>query len=218
MARMSPGERKEAIVDAALAVALRKGLGATTVRDVAAEMGTSSGLIHHYFDSMDDVLASAFDRAASQDLAGVEQAMEREQTAVGKLRAFFDNYSIADNEWAFQLWLDAWSEATRRPALAATSERLNVAWQQLLAATIKDGRFDCDDPDATAWRIISLLDGLSLQVIAHSSILSRATVTEWISAYAESELGLRPGSLAPRGAIRARSGLESGGDGKSLGT
>jgi AcrR family transcriptional regulator len=195
MARMAPPERREAIVDAALAVALRKGLGATTVRDVAAEMGTSSGLIHHYFDSMDDVLATAFDRAASEDLAEVELAMEREATAVGKVRAFFDTYSIADNEWAFQLWLDAWAEASRRPALRATSERLNVAWQQLLATTIKNGRFDCDDPDATAWRIVSLLDGLSLQVVAHSSTLARATVADWIRRYAESELGLRLGSL-----------------------
>ena len=53
---MTPDQRRDAIVDAALAVALEKGLAATTVRDVAASMGTSSGLIHHYFDSMDEVL------------------------------------------------------------------------------------------------------------------------------------------------------------------
>ena len=61
MARMSPDRRREAIVDAALAVARRKGLAGTTVRDVAHEMGTSSGLIHHYFDSMDEVLRLAID-------------------------------------------------------------------------------------------------------------------------------------------------------------
>ena len=66
--RLAPDQRREAIVDAALAVARRQGLGATTVRDVAAEMGTSSGLIHHYFDSMDDVLAAAFERVAGEDL------------------------------------------------------------------------------------------------------------------------------------------------------
>jgi AcrR family transcriptional regulator len=197
MARLSPAERREAIVVAALAVAVRKGLGATTVRDVAAEMGTSSGLIHHYFDSMDEVLAAAFDRAAGQDLANVEEAMDRAESAIGKVRAFFDNYSLADHEWAFQLWLDAWAEASRKPALRATSERLNVTWQQLLATTIKKGRFDCDDPDAASWRILSLLDGLSLQVVAHQSTLARSTVADWIRKYAEYELGLRPGTLGP---------------------
>ena len=54
---------------AALEVAVAKGLASTTVRDVAAAMGTSSGLIHHYFHSMDDVLAAAFEQVARQDLA-----------------------------------------------------------------------------------------------------------------------------------------------------
>ena len=66
---MSADRRREAIVDAALAVARRKGLAATTVRDVAAEMGTSSGLVHHYFETMDDVLAAAFERVAGDELA-----------------------------------------------------------------------------------------------------------------------------------------------------
>ncbi|MEA2673988.1 MAG: hypothetical protein QOI92_1180, partial [Chloroflexota bacterium] len=33
---MTPDQRREAIIDAALSVALEKGLAATTVRDVAA--------------------------------------------------------------------------------------------------------------------------------------------------------------------------------------
>ena len=41
MSRLSPEVRRQAIVDAALAVALRKGIATTTVRDVAIEMGTS---------------------------------------------------------------------------------------------------------------------------------------------------------------------------------
>ncbi|HJR88217.1 MAG TPA: TetR family transcriptional regulator C-terminal domain-containing protein [Acidimicrobiia bacterium] len=197
--RMAPGERRDAIVAAALAIARRKGLAATTVRDVASEMGTSSGLIHHYFDSMDDVLAAAFDRAASDDLARTTEAMAEDTDPVGKLVAFFDNYSVAGSDWTFQLWLDAWAEAGRRPAVGATSERLNIAWQQLLAGTLKEGVaagvFDCPDPDATAWRIISLLDGLSLQVVAHQATLARETVSSWIRSFAESEAGLAAGTL-----------------------
>ena len=66
---MAPDQRREAIVAAALEVAVRKGLASTTVRDVAAEMGTSSGLIHHYFESMDEVLAAAFERVARRTSA-----------------------------------------------------------------------------------------------------------------------------------------------------
>ena len=119
MKRMTPDQRREAIVAAALVVAVRKGLASTTVRDVAAEMGTSSGLIHHYFDSMDEVLAAAFERVAATGPGVSAGAMAEAASPVEALRVFFRTYTPADKDWAFQLWLDAWAEAARRPAVQA---------------------------------------------------------------------------------------------------
>ena len=200
MKRMTPDQRREAIVAAALVVAVRKGLASTTVRDVAAEMGTSSGLIHHYFDSMDEVLAAAFERVAAQDLALSAGAMAEAASPVEALRVFFRTYTPADKDWAFQLWLDAWAEAARRPAVQATSRRLNLEWQGLLEGTIgrgvAAGAFSCPDPASAAWRILSLLDGLALQVVAHATTISRDEVVAWATGAAERELGLPGGALA----------------------
>lgn len=200
MKRMTPDQRREAIVAAALDVAVRKGLASTTVRDVAAEMGTSSGLIHHYFESMDEVLAAAFERVAQQDLALSAQAMGEALSPVEALRVFFRTYTPADKDWAFQLWLDAWAEAARRPAVQATSRRLNLEWQGLLERTIVRGvgvgAFSCADPAGAAWRILSLLDGLALQVVAHATTISRDQVVAWAAAAAERELGLPSTTLA----------------------
>jgi len=199
MARLTRLERRDAIIDAALAVARRKGLATTTVRDIATEMGTSSGLVHHYFESMDDVLSDAFARAAHVDLDEVSRAVAECSSPVAALRTFFDTYMAPDSDWTFQLWLDAWSEATRRPALRETSARLNVAWQQLVANILRDGSeradFECDDPEAAAWRIISLLDGLALQVVAHRTVLTRERILGWARRAAETELGLASGML-----------------------
>lgn len=197
--RLPPAQRREAIVAAALEVAVEKGLASTTVRDVAAAMGTSSGLIHHYFASMDDVLAAAFERVATQDLAVSAGLMAEAPSSVAALRAFFQTYTPADKDWAFQLWLDAWAEAARRPAVQATSRRLNLAWQGLLEGTIRDGvaagQLTCADPRGAAWRILSLLDGLALQVVAHGTTISRADVIAWATGAAEVELRLPPGTL-----------------------
>jgi AcrR family transcriptional regulator len=199
MKRMPPDQRREAIIAAALDVAVEKGLASTTVRDVAATMGTSSGLIHHYFDSMDEVLAAAFERVARQDLVASSALMAGAATPTDALRAFFTSYTPADKDWAFQLWLDAWAEAARRPAIKAVSEALNLEWQGLLESTIRrgvdDGSFVCPDPVASAWRILSLLDGLALQVVAHGTTLSRADVVAWSTAAADVELGLPAGTL-----------------------
>jgi AcrR family transcriptional regulator len=198
--RMTPDQRRGAIVAATIDVARRKGLASTTVRDVAAEMGTSSGLIHHYFSSMDDVLAAAFEIVASQDLGLSERLMAEAESPVEGLRIFFRTYTPSDKDWAFQLWLDAWAEAARRPAIQATSRRLNLEWQTLLERTIeagvRSGAFVCRDPDGAAWRILSLLDGLALQVVAHGTTISRQDVVAWSTAAAERELGLAVGGLA----------------------
>ena len=199
MTRLSPTARREEIVAAALRVATSKGLANTTVRDVAAEMGTSSGLIHHYFASMDDVLAAAFEQAAGADLAATEAAMRQCDNPADRLSTFFASYTRTEEYRAFQMWLDAWAEASRRPALGATSRRLNVAWQELIATTlaegVTDGAFACNDPGATAWRVLSLLDGLSLQVAAHPGVIERSVVLDWAMAALEGEIGLAIGSL-----------------------
>ncbi len=162
-------------------------------------MGTSSGLIHHYVASMDELLAEALEQVAAADLRVTVGEMSTGVTPAERLAMFLASYSRADNDAAFQLWLDAWAEASRRPVLREASIRLNVAWQQLLAETIRAGvdagAMTCADPDATSWRIVSLLDGLSLQVVAHGDALDRRVVHEWGAAYAETELGLPAGAL-----------------------
>ena len=199
MVRMSADHRREAIVEAALAVARRKGLASTTVRDVAAEMGTSSGLIHHYFETMDDVVAAAFERVAGDDLEQTEVLLDEAGDPTSVVRAFLSSYAPVGEDWAFQLWLDAWAEAGRRPALREVSGRLNLAWAAMLErairAGVEEGVFRSDDPAGAAWRILSLVDGLALQVVAHQTIVDRADMLAWAAIATERELQLPPGSL-----------------------
>ena len=200
MVRLSPGVRRDVILDAAVRVMRRKGMAATTVRDIAHEMGTSSGLIHHYVESMDVLLADAFERAAGEDLQATRVALAQVSGPVARLRIFFATYVRAEQDWAFQLWLDAWAEAARRPALREVSSRLNLAWAAMLERAIRDGvangEFRSPDPAGAAWRILSLVDGLALQVVAHQTIVDRSDMLAWATAATERELDLPVGSLA----------------------
>ena len=205
---MTPEDRRAAIVDAALSVIIRQGIAATGVRDVAREMGTSSGLIHHYFASMDELLAEAFEQVAGAELAETVDALSAIADPVARLGDFFSNYTRADEDWAVQLWLDVWADAARRPALQQTSRRLNEAWQTLVANLVREGvragTMVCENPDATAWRIISLLDGLALQVVVHPNLVSRQDANGWAREHAEDELGLPRGALAATGTAASR--------------
>ena len=200
MKRMTPDQRREAIVAAALVVAVRKGLASTTVRDVAAEMGTSSGLIHHYFDSMDEVLAAAFERVAAQDLALSAGAMAEAASPVEALRVVLPD-------------LHPGRQGLGVPAVARRVGRggpptggpgdLTPAQPGVAGAAGGDdragvaaGAFSCADPASAAWRILSLLDGLALQVVAHATTITRDEVVAWATGAAERELGLPGGALA----------------------
>jgi len=205
MARMSPEERRASIVAATRAVMARRGIAGTTVRDVAAELGTSSGLIHHYYASMDDLLAEAFEQEARADLAEVQAAIAQGRDPIERLHIFFGTYDRGarhgTGESGMQIWLDAWAEAARRPALRRTSRRLNEEWQRALATLVREGvecgQMDCDDPEASAWRVLSLLDGLMLQVVAHDAVVTREQVAGWSRLAAEREFGVPAGSLSP---------------------
>lgn len=196
---MTPDQRRAAIVNATVGVMVRQGIAAATVRDVAAEMGTSSGLIHHYFGSMDELLAEAFEQVASADLSRTWAAVEGEADPRSRLSVFFANYNRPGEQWSMQVWLDAWAEAARRPALQQTSRRLNEQWQELVATLIRGGVdagvMVCHEPDAAAWRIISLLDGLALQSVAHRDLVPLDDANTWAREYAERELGLAAGAL-----------------------
>ena len=200
MTRMNPDVRRQAIVDAAQAVASRKGLSATTVRDVADRMGTSSGLIHHYFASMDELLAVVFDRVAEADLSATRKRMEIAMSPTGKLAAYFAGWGDPDNDETFQFWLDAWSEAGRNAAVRERSRDLNIEWQELLSEVIRQGietgEFNDTEVDAAAWKALSLLDGLTLQVVAHPTVIERGKAVMWAASGIEKELGLPPGALA----------------------
>lgn len=189
---MSPADRRLAIIDATLEVAREQGLGATTVRDVAARMGTSSGLVHHYFDSMDAVIAASFEHAASHDIERARSAIANAATPGGQLDVFIQSYAPVQSDWTMQLWLDAWAEAARRPALQQVSRRLNREWQgivrEIIVAGVATGEFRTDDADASAWRLLSVLDGLALQVVAHDALITRDQVIEWATTSATHEL------------------------------
>jgi len=54
------------------------------------------------------------------------------------------------------------------------------------------------DPRAAAWTILSILDGLALQVVAHDAAVALDEVVPWAAAAAERELGLPPGAIRAR--------------------
>src|SRR5207247_1727749 len=86
--------------------------------------------------------------------------------------------------------------------------RPTVAWAALLERAIREGvegaSFRSEDPAGAAWRILSLVGVLALQVVANQTIVDRADMLAWAASATERELQLPPGSLAVNGATPPR--------------
>ncbi len=82
MTRMEIGERRERLIDAALTVVKRNGVGKASVRAVVAEAGMPLGAFHYAFTSQDALLGAVIERVTDMDRIAAQAALEGPQDAV----------------------------------------------------------------------------------------------------------------------------------------
>jgi AcrR family transcriptional regulator len=68
MKRLPVAERREQLVEAAIAVATRDGIDAATIRAVAAQAGVSLGVVHYCFQDKDELLDAMAHEITRQNL------------------------------------------------------------------------------------------------------------------------------------------------------
>ncbi len=185
--------RREEILDAAIRLVSQKGFAAVTLRDVAAEIDVAHGLLRHYFDSRDDLLAAAFDRAVSEELAST---CDTDPDPVAAIASWLGSLP---REY-YLVWVDAWSEAPRNPALLESLRRHHLDCEVRLAAIIgrgiRDGVFRTDDPANAARILTATADGLAVQQHA-IEVIDAADYDRLVFGQVERMLGLAAGSVTP---------------------
>lgn len=190
--RRTAEDRREQILDATLALITRKGFAAVSLRDVAADVGVAHGLLRHYFPSRGELLAAAFDRAATEEVqelgpAGTEESLA-ELAAVCR----------GTDEQHYLLWVDAWAEAPRDPDLHRTLTRHHHECEdhtrRIIETAVRHGTIDVADPATAARMLTALIDGLAVQLHA-LHVLNRDQHDRLALAGAESLLGLPAGAL-----------------------
>lgn len=202
--RKGSEERREEILRATLGIVARKGFASVTLREVAAEVGVVHGLIRHYFATREELMAVAFDRAATTELAA-DAALLDSLEPVPALAAWLSTTP----EDHYLVWIDAWSEAPRNPALAATLVRHHHECEALLAGVIRRavdaGLATSADPDDDARMLTALADGVAVQHHA-MGVVDAPAADALVFAATEQRLGMTPGSLATvlAGAARGR--------------
>lgn len=86
MARISkpPEERKQEIIETALALFQEKGYENTTIQDIAERMNVAQGLCYRYFKSKQEIFAAASDHYAASFVQHISTPMTDDLTAIQK--------------------------------------------------------------------------------------------------------------------------------------
>jgi AcrR family transcriptional regulator len=188
------------MIDAALDQADAVGLDRLTSRDIGASVGVASGLVHHYFSSMDELIMEAFAQFATAEY-------DEMRSIVGSLPALPALCALVARQLNLpsrnaRIWMSAWVAAPRRPELAEEVDRQMVVGldvlADLLARGADEGVFELSDPRTSAFRILVLLDGVLVQISMRAE-KAYGDVTKIVWEAVEREVGLAAGTLSGHG-------------------
>lgn len=173
--RKAPEEaRREQILAAAYAVALRMGIDGVTVRAVAAEAGLSHGLLVFYFKQKDHLIAALLDRVlATTALLRMPEDAARLPDPTAGLRAVLRHEleRLAHGPQDFRLFVEYWALGTRhaviRVRIAAALERYRGALRTVAERAIGAPRDATAGvtADGLAAVAVSLISGCAMQAM-----------------------------------------------------
>ena len=125
-------ERRRALADAAIDVLGRQGVHGLSHRAVDERSGLPAGTTSNYFRSRDALLAAAMERIADLHYADMEAASALEAAPIGReelieMLGLSLLAAAAQHRTRYLAVYELSLEATRRPALRETLERMNDA-------------------------------------------------------------------------------------------
>lgn len=181
------------------------GLARLTAKRVADAVGVYPGLVNHYFRSADDLAAAAFAAATEQRREHEkDRATAAAHSPTAELRIFLHDVIGPGHDSVALLWLDAWRECTRRPALQReVIHQMEIDLSNLtdlLDRGVSAGEFTAEACAPAAMRILAMIDGTLghsavRTAIAGAPLLNYPVVTEMLLRSTEKELGLPTGAL-----------------------
>lgn len=168
-------ERREAILQAAFAVAARERLGAVTARAVAAEAGVSPGLVFFYFESVDRLLVELLDWLLAHTLVAADIPDRLSEVADPGARMMLA--IRRDVEWLpkqrerVELFFDYWVLGTRHPVIRRkirrALNRYRDAFAPLARALVESDpeRYGGMSAEGLASVAAGFVEGCALQVV-----------------------------------------------------
>jgi len=163
--RESADARRADLIEATAAVLAEHGLAGTNVRAICAKAGVSPGLLRHYFDGIDDLVAATYqttsDRMDAIFAAAVEDAGVDPRARLSAYLTASFRPPVTDPE-LLGAWTAFWALARSDARMAEIHATSYAGYRERLGELLTA----CDAPDAARLAIMltAMVDGLWLEL------------------------------------------------------
>lgn len=178
--RLRMSERRDLLVNAALAVAERDGLAEVTVREVAREADVSTGVVHYCFSDKDDLLAAMAGRLVRELRAAATVPVgggRLEDVLVGGIRSVWRTLERSGGRQllTYEITLTALRQPSLKAAATRQYEESHAAVRDFLAAAVGSTGARWRTPvDQVAALVLAQIDGVVLRwLVDHDARAAR---------------------------------------------
>ena len=185
--------RRQQLIDATMKCIARKGMGSTTLGDVAKEAGLSQGIVNLHFKSKDNLLAETLRYLADEYKAQFTRAYEKSGPGPAeKLLALIKldlRPSICDRR-KVAVWFAFWGEVQSRPTYQKICDERDQYYddtiERLAAEIIEDGDYEAVAAESVAIVLNSMTNGLWLSYLISPGTFDRQKALDALLSYLSS--------------------------------
>lgn len=167
-AKQAPEIRRQAIIDAAVAVFVQHGFAAATTDQIARAAGLSKGGLYWHFKSKDEILSALLLEFFDRDLLEVREVLAGSGSASERLRQFVAHSaaSMQQFEQRYPIMLEFYSLAARDQAVREFLQKYYARYQYVLCELLQQGftqgEFRQGNAQSAATNLIAVFEGLML--------------------------------------------------------
>jgi TetR/AcrR family transcriptional repressor of bet genes len=186
----SRAARRQQLIDATMKCIARKGMGSTTLGDVASEAGLSQGIVNLHFKSKDNLLTETLTHLANDYRANFDKALERAGPGaadqLGAVMAVDFKPSVC-NRNKLALWFAFWGEVKARPTYRKICDASDQYYEDvvtgLCTAIIEDGGYRNITATAASKALTAMTDGLWQSCLVSPQTWNRVDAMNAVMSY-----------------------------------
>ena len=185
--------RRQQLIDATIKCIARKGMGNTTLGDVAGAAGLSQGIVNLHFESKDNLLNETLRFIADEYKTQFNHVLDKSGPgAANKLRALMEldlRPSILDRR-KLAVWFAFWGEVKSRPTYRKICEKSDEYYddvvRELCDELIIAGGYKNISASAVTTALTSMTNGMWLSCLISTRLFDRQDAMIAIEEYLHS--------------------------------